>query len=365
MSAVSLADRLDDEISRSGPIRVARYIDAALYDPDGGFYSGQGRAGRDGDFLTAPEVGPLFGAVLARALDAWWDELGRPAPFPVIEWGAGPGTLARSVIAAEPEVLRRGALQWHLIERSAVQRAAHPVHEAVQSFAAVDDALGPATITGVVLANELLDNLPFDIVERRDGLWQLQCIGPRDAAGRFQLGPSPTAEARDTGQTILDALIVDASEGTTLPWQPAARQWLASALQRVDIGRVIVFDYGASTAALAARNGGWLRTHRAHEGSADWRADPGACDITADVDFEQLQLDHPADHERAQADWLRAHGIDGLVAEGRRIWGKSAAVGDLTALRARSRIRESEALLDPDGMGAFRVLEWIVSPERR
>jgi hypothetical protein len=61
-----------------------------------------------------------------------------------------------------------------------------------------------------------------------------------------------------------------------------------------------------------------------------------------------------------QADWLRSHGIDELVEEGRRGWDAGATTGDLAALKARSRVREAEALLDPEGLGAFLVAEWVV-----
>ena len=86
-------------------------MDAALYDPDGGFYATTGGAGRRGDFLTSPEVGPLFGAVIARALDAWWAEQAHPDPWFVIEAGAGAGTLARAVLAAEPGLRAGPALR--------------------------------------------------------------------------------------------------------------------------------------------------------------------------------------------------------------------------------------------------------------
>ena len=357
MPAESLADRLHATITDSGPIPVAAYVDAALYDPAMGFYATEGRAGRRGDFLTAPEVGPLFGTVVAAAIDGWWVEAGRPDPYTVIDWGAGPGTLARTVLAAQPQVLGAGALRWHLVERSAAQRAMHPTHEAVLSSAAVDGS----GFVDVVLANELLDNLPFDILEHRDGCWRRQLVGPRDATGRFVLVAGEVVQ--DTG---LEALVPGAEEGMLVPWQPQAREWLADTFSLVDLGRVIVFDYGASTATLAARvdesgaGPGWLRTHRGHVASADWRRDPGSCDITADVAFDQLQSTRRADTDRSQAEWLRAHGIEQLVEEGRRIWEMSAGVGDLAALKARSRIREAEALLDLGGMGAFRVLEWVV-----
>src|SRR5687768_913076 len=90
------------EIERRGPIPFREVVELALYDPAGGFYATGGRAGRRGDFLTSPEVGPLFGAVVARALDTWWDEARSPDPFVVVEAGAGVGTLARSVLGAAP-----------------------------------------------------------------------------------------------------------------------------------------------------------------------------------------------------------------------------------------------------------------------
>lgn len=349
MAAASLADRLDRLIAEVGPIPVSVYVEAALYDDAGGFYTaGGGRAGRRGDFLTAPEVGPLFGAVVARAIDVWWRELGEPADFVVDEWGAGPGTLARAVVEAEPAVLRADALTWRMIERAGAQRASQPTHPALESLSA--PPRGP--ITGVVLANELLDNLPFDIAERTPDGWRSLLVDRR-VDGVFSLVVDP-ASANEL------PVLPDAPVGTRVPVADEAVRWLAAARASLARGRVIVFDYGADTVVLAGRDGGWLRTHAAHAGGVEWRRTPGGCDITIDVPFDQLAAGHPPDADQLQADWLRSHGIDDLVAEGRRIWEASAAVGDLDALKARSRIREAEALLDPAGMGAFRVLEWRV-----
>ena len=91
-----------------GPLRFDEYVEACLYDPAGGFYASGGAAGRRGDFITSPEVGPLFGAVLARWMDGVWGRLGRPDGFTVVEAGAGHGTLARSVLAAAPACLAGG-----------------------------------------------------------------------------------------------------------------------------------------------------------------------------------------------------------------------------------------------------------------
>jgi hypothetical protein len=80
--------------------------------------------------------------------------------------------------------------------------------------------------------------------------------------------------------------------------------------------------------------------------------------VTCEVDVAQLELLRAPDVNRSQAEFLADHGIDALVAEGRRVWQERAHIGDLTALRARSRVGEAEALTDPEGLGAFRVLEW-------
>lgn len=352
MSSESIADRLGRLIEETGPIAVSTYLEQALYGPDG-FYMAGGHAGRRGDFLTAPEVGPLFGAVIARALDAWWGELGRPTPFTVLEWGAGPGTLARGVLAAKPDVLLTGALRWVMIERSAAQRDLQPTHDQVESLAPED---APVVEAGIVLANELLDNLVFDIFERGESGWAEIRIDRVD--GRFIERRGAEADVED----LSHAAQGDVPVGARVPRQLAAREWLNAARESVGRGRVVVFDYGGTTAELSTRGGAWLRTHARHEGGADWLAAPGSCDITTDVDLDQLQLEHRADRDERQADWLTRFGVDGLVDEGRAIWEASAGVGDLSALKARSRIREAEALTDPRGMGSFRVLEWEVGP---
>lgn len=359
MSSESVADRLTRLIDAHGPISVSTYVEQALYG-DGGFYMAGGQAGRRGDFITAPEVGPLFGAVLARALDSWWRELGEPESITVLEWGAGPGTLARAVLDAAPDVLTGGALRWTLIERSPRQRDLHPTHDQVVSVPAwppVGEGTGPID-HGIVLANELLDNLPFDIYERRDHGWADVRIDRPDADGRFTETLVPVGSGGSGGPGGALAGAAEVPVGARVPVQLEARAWVQDAIGSISNGRVVVFDYGAGVDELATRDGRWLRTHAGHQGASDWLTDPGACDITVDVDFDQLQLDRPADTRESQAQWLDRHGINELVEEGRSIWERSAGIGDLAALKARSRIREAEALLDPVGMGSFQVLEW-------
>jgi SAM-dependent MidA family methyltransferase len=135
--------------------------------------------------------------------------------------------------------------------------------------------------------------------------------------------------------------------------------WLADAVDRAD--RVVVLDYAAPTGELAGRAWrDWLRTYRGHERGDHPLFAPGTQDITTDVPLDQLAaLVRPPDRARTQAAFLAAHGIGDLVSEGRRIWAERAHLGDLEALRMRSRLREGDALTDPEGLGGFTVAEWV------
>ena len=378
-------------IRRHGPLPFDDVVELALYDSEHGFYSQGGAAGRRrGDFITSPEVGPLFGAVLARAYDEWWRALGEPDPFIVVDCGAGTGTLANSVRLAEPACL--AALTYVLVEQSPALRAHHADH---LQLSAPELALGPhrgsttttsrrrpsrgpgrgssrvdsmpaLSIVGVVAANELLDNLPFAIVERRrrDRCREGRCRLAR-GAGRArrrqhrlveQLVPAPERLARDA-----EALVPAAADGARFPIQTRATTWLRDALAQVDRGRVVVIDYASTTPALAdLPSSEWLRTYREHERGGPPLDHLGYQDITVDVCIDQLARVRPPDRDQTQAEFLRAHGLGDLVDEGRRIWNERAHVGDLEAVRGRSRINEAEALTDPNGLGSFRVVEWQV-----
>ena len=141
-------------VAAGGAISFEHYMGLALYG-EGGFYQDGGKAGRRGDFITSPEVGPLFAAVIARYLDDCWNEMGCPSTFDVVEVGAGPGTLARGIFDAQPKCI--SVLKYVAVEISEAQRALHP------SFVESVEVFPDRTIRGVVLANELLDNLPFKL----------------------------------------------------------------------------------------------------------------------------------------------------------------------------------------------------------
>ena len=309
---------------------------------ENGFYTNSGKAGRrGGDFITSPEVGPLFGTVIARYLDECWQKLGSPTKFDVVECGAGPGTLARSILAAKPRCLQ--ALNYVAVEVSAAQRTLHP--KGVESRETMPDH----AINGVILANELLDNLPFRLFVF-DGAW-LEAFVAQTPDGAFvEVLHKPSALPAVLPQT--------AALGSRVPIQDAACAWVSNALSLIERGSLLLFDYCSDTtaevAAMPWRE--WLRTYKDHERGGHYLLAPGSQDITAQVALDQLPAGFNA---MAQAQFLQQRGIEELVLEGNAYWENLSGAPDVAAIKMRSRVVEHGALTDLAGLGGLTCMTWF------
>lgn len=381
----ALVEKIAARIRREGPISFSEFQAAALYDEEDGFFARGGGAGRAGrDFVTSPEVGALFGALVARYLDAAWQRLGTPDPFVVVEAGAGNGRLAADVLRAEPACAR--AVRYVLVERSPKLRAEQrerltlePADEALGPFsraAAPDEpdepvaGAGPIVTAldelpavhrdGVVLANELLDNLPVDVVERTADGWMEIRLG-LDMDGALYETSVPAAPAL-TREVDTVAAWESVPPGTRLPVPIATQPWLEDVAKLLRRGEVLIVDYADEVRGLVERGPrGWLRTYRAHEQGSEPLEDVGEQDITCDVPLEHLRAaaqraGFTIAQESTQTEWLRELGVDELVAAGDETWRLRAHLGDLAAIAGRSRGVEAAALVDPNGLGAHRVI---------
>jgi SAM-dependent MidA family methyltransferase len=327
-------------VAAGGAISFEQYMGLALYG-EGGFYQDGGKAGRRGDFITSPEVGPLFAAVIARYLDDCWTELGCPNSFDVVEVGAGPGTLARGIFDAQLKCM--SALKYVAVEISKAQRALHP------GFVESVDVFPDRTIQGVVLANELLDNLPFKLFVY-DGTWKEAFVALGDG-GKF-------VEVLKTVDVIPEVLPLTAPLGSRAPIQSAASQWMLNVSQKLSRGRVLVFDYcSESTSEIAVTPWReWLRTYKNHERGLHYLLEPGSQDITTQVMIDQLMKAIPSLSVVPQAEWLQTWGIDELVSEGSRYWEQQKASPDIFALKMRSRSNEFGTLNKMSKFGSFTAI---------
>lgn len=340
-----LARRVEERIRREGPITFAEFMESALYDADGGYYEGA-PIGSDGDYLTSPHVSPAFGALLARQLAECWELLDRPRPFVVVELGAGQGILARQVLHEAGSVERFAEhLRYVAVERS---RAARRALEKAGVEAAA--SLGEVAGASVVLANEVLDNLPFHRLRERKGRIVEVMVGLKD--GRLiETEEEPTQEA-------LGALTRPLLPGDERPVSPAALALVDEIAEALSRGYAFFFDYGFDHGEAAGEVQAYLR----HLVSPDVLEQPGTRDITTAVDLGAVA-------ERGRANgltvWQPVSQRDALLGLGFRLWMQAArrreaeatARGDHRAaarlFAARSR---ASILIDETKLGSLKLL---------
>jgi SAM-dependent MidA family methyltransferase len=306
--------RIRDEIaSNGGWISFERYMELALYAPGLGYYSaGARKLGAAGDFITAPELSPLFGHTLAQQVR----ELFNQGLQEILEVGAGSGALAASVLE-ELERLDALPTRYLILELSADLRErsrdtlASRVPHLLPRVAWLNQL--PPSFSGVMLGNEVLDAMPVRLIHHRsEGIEE---IGVEFSEGGFRYASKAAGEALHRAAAAL-SLPEDYRTEIGL----ASRAFMRSLGACLEQGAAIFIDYGFSGSEYyhPQRNEGTLMCHYRHRAHADPFFLPGLQDITAHVDFSAIAA---AAHEgglaidgyATQAQFLINCGITGLL----------------------------------------------------
>jgi SAM-dependent MidA family methyltransferase len=323
---MSAAARIAQEIAAHGGwIDFARYMQLALHEPGVGYYAHGARIGAAGDFVTAPELGPLFGRTLARAL----------AGFPaVLEIGAGSGALAE-VLAASLDC------EYFILETSAELRARQQAR--LGSRVTFVQTM-PGEFRGAIVANEVVDAMPVHLVH-----WTEQAILERGVSWPLAWSDRPAH-----GDLMEFSVKIDVPRPYVSEVNLLAGPWMRHLVASLAEGAIFVLDYGFPRREYyhPQRTGGTLMCHYRHRAHADPFARPGEEDITAHVDFTRLaEAAHEAGADAlgytTQAQFLVNCGITEVLAQ----------VNAENALHYAPIAAQAQKLLSPAEMGElFKVL---------
>jgi SAM-dependent MidA family methyltransferase len=283
-----LAERLSSEIAERGPLSFARFMERALYDPEDGYYSRGGRRiGRRGDFFTASDVGPLFGAAMARQVREIDRAIGPLDSFHVVEFGAGRGLLARDLLDSMEDLDAglRARLRYVMVDRSR-EMLAEAARRVPEAECLVPPELEPG-LRGCALAVELFDALPVHRVRRRDGELVEVWVDVDDAGALVESEGPCTPEARALAERYGAA----AEEGTEAEVAPLATLQVDLLERSLERGVMLVVDYGDRAERLygPARPAGTLLAYRRHATSQEYLAHVGEQDLTAHVNFSAVE----------------------------------------------------------------------------
>jgi SAM-dependent MidA family methyltransferase len=310
----------------------ARFMERALYEPGLGYYATSGdRATRDGDFLTAPELHPIFGWALARQVDEMWSRLGSPSDFVLREFGAGTGALGASI--------RDGMAR----DGSPLAAALH--YEPVEIEGRIAVGLPSGSMVGCVLGNELMDALPVHRVVTQGGELCELYVGWMDARFVDVAGELSDQRLRDR----LERDPVALPEGHHAEICLAMTDWLGEVAREFERGYVPQADLRSERRAT-----GTLRAFRGHHVSSDVLSGVGRQDISAHVDLDALEMEAEMAGfdvlgRTTQSQFLMGCGLDEIYqaarAEADQDWD--------SALLLRSALRR---MLDPLHLGAYAVV---------
>lgn len=300
---------IQSEIKKSGGwIPFSSYMALALYAPKLGYYAaGAHKIGFSGDFITAPELSPWFGASVAQTIGPVLEHLQNSKKnVQILEFGAGSGALAESVLQQlheqnqEPE-------SYFILEVSPDLRARQQERllklKDQYAYSTKFEWLSelPTNFNGVMLANEVIDAMPIEIIAKRDDGWHQvgvsnENISDENDLPQFKLVDGPIVDKKSF-PNYLQEIESQLPIGYQTEIHPQAQAWITSLAQSLNEGLFLTFDYGFPSREYyhPQRIGGTLMAHYRHHAIPDPFHLPGLSDITSHVEFTSISetaLDH-------------------------------------------------------------------------
>jgi SAM-dependent MidA family methyltransferase len=332
-----LAARIRERIERDGPISFRDFMDAALYDPEEGYYSRGAPIGEPGDFATSPSISPAFAAALARQFRRETAAFEGRVDF--VEVGSGDGRFLRDFAGAlatqDPDFAARVDLAAVEATAEGRRRIAEREWARPPRLLAAAGDLAERSIRGWIFSNELFDALPVARLEgSAEGARELRVAAE---GGRFAWVAAP---APPDLLEPLAAFGIVLAPGQRAEVAPGAAELYSRLARALDRGALVTFDYGHRASVLyhpAARASGTLAVHASGRRGGDPLDRPGEVDLTAHVNWDLLR---------------RAGEVEGLVTRGVVRQGSYLIRAGIFDFAAGDREKwRAYRLVDPEGMG--------------
>lgn len=288
-----LKGKIASEIaSQGGWLPFSRYMEMALYEPGMGYYSaGAHKLGAGGDFTTAPELSPLFGAAICSSLLPVLESLKEKGlPIQILEFGAGTGKLASSILNRLHD-LGFSLDRYDIIEISPdlAQRQEKHIGDLLKELKLSTQCHWlkelPKNFKGIMLANEVIDAIPCDVIIYQNGFWYWYGVALKDGKFIWKVD-SPVAQ-----ELLPESLLGgNFSEGYVTELHAPANAWMHQVAKHLDTGLFLTFDYGFPESEYyhPQRLEGTLMAHHHHHAIQDPFYLPGLCDLTTHVEWSQI-----------------------------------------------------------------------------
>ncbi len=310
--------------SKGGWMPFSRYMEMALYEPGFGYYSaGAHKLGAGGDFTTAPELSPLFGAAICSTLLPVLEGLKEKGlTAQILEFGAGSGKLAQAILTRLQD-LGFSLDRYDIIEISPdlAQRQKALLTSTLNTSKSSTQcnwlSALPEDYKGIILANEVIDAIPCDAIIYQNGFWYWYGVTVNDETFTWKAG-------KPVEQDLLPENLLGEhfSEGYVTELHLPAHAWMRQVAQYLDTGLFLTFDYGFPESEYyhPQRLEGTLMAHHRHHAIQDPFYLPGLCDLTTHVEWSQIArcaLEENADdvYLSNQAAYLLDAGIGEIALE--------------------------------------------------